>query len=193
MDRELLAAARKIYREAAPVLAVSLFAGLFAGAVLGERRMTRAFEDYPGLLLLLPAFLATRGNVYAALGARVSSGVHQGLLPPRFERDRRLGNAVVASVVNGVGISVFVAVVAWLLMGVLGRPAAPLSELVLITLVAGVLTSAVMIFGLLALIFQGYRRGIDPDNLVGPIVTTFGDVFGVAFLYVGVLTAAWVI
>ncbi len=68
----------RIYRESLPILVVSLAGGIFAGSVLGSAGMTEGFERFPGLLLLLPAFLATRGNVYGAMGARISSGLHQG-------------------------------------------------------------------------------------------------------------------
>lgn len=179
--------ALSIYRESLGILAVSLVGGLFAGAVIGTRGMTDVFARYPGLLLLLPAFLATRGNVYGALGARISSGLHQGLLPPSFTWNRRLVNAVTASIINGVLISVFIGFASWFILQVLGRQSASLTELVAIMLVAGALTSVVMIAGLLLLIFGGYRYGVDPDNLVGPIVTTLGDMFGVVFLYIGVL------
>jgi mgtE-like transporter len=179
--------AARVYKESVPILAVSLAGGLFAGSFIGTEGMTETFADYPGLLLLLPAFLATRGNVYGALGARISTGLHQGLIEPRFEREGRLVNAVVASFVNGVTVSVFIGAMSWLILRALGRESAALGELVGVTLVAGLLTSVVMIVGLLALVFAGYKRGIDPDNLVGPIVTTLGDMFGVVFLYVGVV------
>ena len=179
--------ATEIYKESIAILGVSLAGGLFAGAVLGGEGMTEALADYPGLLLLLPAFLATRGNVYGALGARISTGLHQGLIKPQFERDRRLVNAITASFVNGITISIFVGVMSWAILLALGQEAAALWKVVLITLVAGLLTSLVMIVGLLVLVFGGYKRGIDPDNLVGPIVTTLGDMFGVVFLFVGVL------
>jgi mgtE-like transporter len=179
--------AARIYKESVAILAVSLAGGLFAGSVIGTEGMTETFADYPGLLLLLPAFLATRGNVYGALGARISTGLHQGLIEPRFGRDRRLLNAVAASFVNGITVSVFVGFMSWLILRSLGRESAALGELVGVTLVAGLLTSLVMIVGLLVLVFGGYRRGVDPDNLVGPVVTTLGDMFGVVFLYVGVV------
>jgi mgtE-like transporter len=179
--------AARVYRESVLILFVSLAGGLFAGSVIGTDGMTEAFTEYPGLLFLLPAFLATRGNVYGALGARISTGLHQGLIEPRFVRDRRLANAVAASFVNGVTISVFVGVASWLILRSLGRESASLTELIGVTLVAGLLTSVVMIVGLLALVFAGYRRGVDPDNLVGPVVTTLGDMFGVVFLYAGVV------
>lgn len=179
--------ALRIYRESVGILAISLLGGLFAGAVLGTRNMTGVFVDYPGLLLLLPAFLATRGNVYGALGARLSSGLHQGLIQAKFTWNRRIMNAVVASFINGVTVSLFIGTLSWLILTVLGRDSAPLHELLGIVLVAGVLTSVVMVLGLLVLIFGGYRYGVDPDNLVGPIVTTLGDMFGVVFLYIGVV------
>ncbi|MDL5361878.1 magnesium transporter [Halalkalicoccus sp. NIPERK01] len=175
---------RSIYREALPVLLIALGGGLFAGLVL--ERILESVERFPGLLVMVPVFLATRGNVYGALGSRISSGLHQGLLEPRFERNDRLVNAVVASFVNGIGISVVIGVITWLALLLLGWESAALYELVGIMLIAGVLTSVVMIVGLLALIFAGYEYGYDPDNLVGPSVTTLGDVFGMLFLLLSV-------
>jgi len=174
----------EIYREALPVLLVSLAGGLFAGLVL--EGLVESVERFPGLLVMVPVFLATRGNVYGALGGRIASGLHQGLIAPRFEWDERLANAVVASLINGVGISVVIGVITWLALLVLGWESALLVELVAIMLIAGVLTSVVLIVGLLALIFAGFQYGYDPDNLVGPIVTTLGDIFGMLFLVLSV-------
>ena len=174
-----------IYRESLPILLIALGGGLFAGLVLEE--LLESVERFPGLLVMVPVFLATRGNVYGALGGRISSGLHQGLIEPRFEWNDRLVNAVVASFINGIGISIVIGFISWAALGVLGRDSAQLVELVGIMLIAGVLTSFIMIFGLLLLIFTGYKIGYDPDNLVGPIVTTLGDIFGMLFLLISVL------
>lgn len=175
-----------IYREAIPILLIALCGGLFAGLVLEE--ILESVERFPGLLVMVPVFLATRGNVYGALGGRISSGIHQGLIPPEFEWSDRLVSAVIASFINGIGISVIIGVISWAALQLLGRESAHLFELVGIMLIAGVLTSFILIFGLLALIFTGYKRGYDPDNLVGPIVTTLGDIFGMLFLLIAVFT-----
>jgi len=175
---------RSIYREALPVLLLTLVGGLFAGLVLEE--ILASVERFPGLLVMVPVFLATRGNVYGALGGRISSGLHQGLIAPRFEWNDRLANAVAASLVNGIGISVVIGVVTWLALLALGWESATLLEFVLVMLVAGALTSVVMVAGLLAVIFAGFEYGYDPDNLVGPVVTTLGDVFGMLFLLLSV-------
>lgn len=175
-----------IYREALPVLFVALFGGLFAGLVL--ERILESVERFPGLLVMIPVFLATRGNVYGALGGRIASGLHQGLLEPRFEYNERLVNAVIASFINGIGISIGIGIITWLGLTLLPEwDVAPLGELVAIMLISGVLTSVVLITGLLAILFAGYQRGYDPDNLVGPIVTTLGDIFGMLFLFIAVV------
>ncbi|GAB3420721.1 magnesium transporter [Haloparvum alkalitolerans] len=177
--------ARDVYRQALPVILVSLVAGLFAGTILGTETMRRGIGQVPGLLLLLPAFLATRGGVYGSLGARISTGLHQGLIEPDFALDRPLRNAVVASFVNGMTVSVFIAAVAFAVLRALGREGS-LLDLVGIMVVAGFLSAVLMLSVLLTVILLGYRRGLDPDNVIGPIVTTLGDVFGVAFLLVGI-------
>lgn len=176
---------RSIYRQALPVLLVALLGGLFSGVVLED--LLESAERFPGLLVMVPVFLATRGNVYGALGGRIASGLHQGLVPPAFEWNERLVNAVVASFVNAIVISAVIGVISWGALRLLGWPAAALYELVAIMLIAGTLTSVVLIFGLLAVLFAGYNAGYDPDNLVGPIVTTLGDIFGMLFLFVAVV------
>ena len=174
--------ARDVYRDALPVIVVSLVAGLFAGTVLGSETMREGIEQVPGILVLLPAFLATRGGVYGSLGARLGSALHQGLIEPRFDMgDRRLRNAVTASFINGMVVSVFIAIIAFLVLLLGGRDGS-LLQLVGIMAVAGFLSAILMLSVLVSVLFVGYRRGLDPDNLVGPIVTTLGDVFGVVFL-----------
>lgn len=185
--------ARQVYRQTLPVILISLGAGLFAGTILGSDAMRAGIERVPGILLLLPAFLATRGGVYGSLGARLSSALHQGLIRPRVDHeDWRLRNAVVASFTNGMVVSVFIGVAAFAVLVVLGRTGS-LATLVGVMLVAGALSAVVMLTVLIGVLFWGYRRGMDPDNLIGPIVTTLGDVFGVAFLLVGIFVVELVL
>ncbi|QFU81877.1 magnesium transporter [Natronorubrum aibiense] len=177
-----------VYKQALPVILVSLVAGLFAGTLLGTDTMRDGIESVPGVLLLLPAFLATRGGVYGSLGARLSSGLHQGLIDPQFKWNDRLRNAIVASFLNGMIVSIFIAVLAWSVLLVLGRDG-NLLELLIIMVIAALLSAFAMLGVLLTVIFKGYRRGLDPDNVIGPVVTTVGDVFGVAFLLIGITVA----
>ena len=178
---------RDAYREALPALSASLVGGLVAGVVLGGMRADLA--AVPGLLVLVPALLATRGNVYSSLGARIATALHQGIVAPRLSAlDDRLARACVAALANGLLASAFAAVAVFVALSVLpGFPAAaPLSGLVGVALVAGTLSGATLTVVIVTAVFAGYRRGYDPDTLVGPLVTTTGDVFGLLFLLVAV-------
>lgn len=182
-----------VYRAALPAILISLVAGLFAGTVLGTDWMREGIESVPGILLLLPAFLATRGGVYGSLGARLSSGLHQGVIEPTVNfDDQRLRNAVTASFINGMLVSVAIGVVAFVVLALLGDPG-NLLQLVAIMVVAGGLSAVLMLSVLVTVLFAGYRRGLDPDNLIGPIVTTLGDLFGVVFLLVGIVVVGLVL
>lgn len=171
----------RAYREALPVLLVSGAGGLFAGVVLGG--MEAELRTVDGLLLLVPALLATRGNVYGSLGARLASALHQGLIEPRLGFGaERVRVAVAAAVANGLLVSAFAAVAAVAILGALGRPGASLPVLVAIALLAGLLSGLVLSVTVVLVVFLGYRRGLNPDTLAGPVVTTTGDLVGVATL-----------
>ena len=177
--------ATEAYREGLPALSASLVGGLIAGVVLGGMR--GEFRAVPGLLVLVPALLATRGNVYGSLGARIATALHQGLVAPRLRTDDdRLQRAVAAAIANGLIASTFAAVVAYLILVGLGFQHAPLVTLVAIAILAGLLSGITLSLIVVVVVFAGYRRGYNPDTLVGPIVTTAGDVFGIAFLLLAV-------
>ncbi|MDS0295929.1 magnesium transporter [Halogeometricum luteum] len=185
-------AAVEAYREALPALVASLVGGLIAGVVLTGMRAE--LREVPGLLVLVPALLATRGNVYGSLGARIATALHQGLIEPRVTAgDRRLRAAAAAALGNGLLASTFAAVAAFLVLTALGAEVAPVGVLVGIAVLAGLMSGVVLIAVVVSVVFAGYRRGRNPDTLVGPIVTTTGDVFGVLFLLVAVRTVLAVV
>jgi len=171
------------YREAVPVLTVSASGGLFAGLVLGG--MGTELERIQGLLVLVPALLATRGNVYGSLGARLGSALHQGLIEPYVSvADERLRAAVIAAVSSGLLVSTLAAIMAFLLLTALGEPVAPVWMLVGVALISGLIGGAVLVTTVVTVVLVGYRRGYNPDTLAGPVVTTTGDVVGMTTLLV---------
>jgi mgtE-like transporter len=173
------------YREALPALAASAVGGLLAGLVLGGMRADLA--NINGLLVLVPALLATRGNVYGSLGARIATGLHQGLVEPRVVAgDERLRAAVAAAIANGLLASLFAAVATYVILTVLAGSPAPLPVLAGVALLSGLLSGIALSTVVVVVVFAGYRRGRDPDTLVGPLVTTAGDVFGLTFLLLAV-------
>jgi mgtE-like transporter len=105
------------------------------------------------------------------------------LIEPRVDwADERLRGAIGAALGNGVLVSVFAATVAWSILTVGNANPASLTTLVAIAMTAGLLSGIALTVAVVTVVFAGYRRGLNPDTLVGPIVTTTGDVFGIAFL-----------
>lgn len=169
------------YRSALPTILLSGLGGLLAGTILGG--MEAELQTIEGLLVLVPAFLAIRGSVYGSFGSRLSTALHQGLIEPAFRRDERLLNAAAAAILNGLFASTVAAVFTHLLLASLGRPVAPLGTLLFVALLGGLLAGVALTVVIVVVIFLGFRRGLNPDDLVGPAMTTAGDVFGMATLY----------
>lgn len=172
------------YREGLPAIAASAVGGLLAGVILGG--MGAQLEALPGLLVLVPALLATRGNVYGAFASRIASGLHQGLVDPRIRPDDRLQAAATAAMSNNLLASGVAAVLTVAVLRAIGKPVAGLPTLFGIAILAAFLAGIVLSVVVVVVMMLGFRRGIDPDTLVGPLVTTTGDVIGIGFLLVAV-------
>lgn len=174
--------AGRTYRQALPTITVSAAGGLLAGIVLSDMRAQLAVVR--GLLVMIPAFLAIRGSVYGSFGSRLSTGLHQGLIEPILATDDRLLAAVAAALLNGMAASVFAAILTYGVLTAFDIPVAPLAQLLMIAVVAGLLAGISLILLVIGIVFGGYQYGWDPDVLVGPAVTTGGDIFGMTSLYI---------
>lgn len=172
------------YREGAAPIGASAIGGLLAGVILGG--MQDQLAALPGLLVLVPALLATRGNVYGAFASRIASGLHQGLVDPHIRPDERLQAAVVAAMSNNLIASGLAAVLTVAILRWIDYPVAGLAELFGIAVLAAFLAGLVLTVVVIVVMLLGFQRGIDPDTLVGPLVTTTGDVIGIGFLLVAV-------
>lgn len=178
------------YRTAFPTVLVSSLGGIAAGLALSG--MEAEFRAVPGLLVMIPAFLAIRGSVYGSLGSRLSSGLHQGLIEPTFDLDRRVWNALAAALLNGITTSLLAAALTFGILTALGSSVASLPVLLAVAFLGGTLAGIALSGVVLLVVFVGYRRGSDPDNLVGPTVTTAGDVFGTLSLLVATRLVVWI-
>lgn len=170
------------YRSALPTIMLSAVGGLFAGTILGG--MERQLGAVPGLLVMVPVFLAIRGSVYGSLGSRISTALHQGLLRAELSLQPALRTAVAAALLNGILASLTAAALTFVTLGYLARPVAPLGRLVLIALLGGILAGLILSVVVVSVAVVGFRRGLNPDDIVGPAVTTAGDIFGIAALLV---------
>ncbi len=172
-------------RRGLAALLVAAFTGMVAGLVLGGA--TETLEALPGLLLLVPAAIDMRGNIYGALASRLSTAIHIG----EYERELRwrgfLGRQVEATSLLTVGTSVVIAAVAWLFAAALGLPTIPIWDLVVIATVGGVLSSVFLLVLTVALSRFAQARDWNMDDVAAPTITVAGDVLTVPALLLATL------
>ncbi len=170
-------------RQGLVALALNSSTSLAAGAVLGS--LTHTFERRPGMLLLVPAAIGLRGNVFGSLGNRVSTSIHAGELQLRLRRSTVLGQNVLAAAALTVGMSVALVLIAALISVGLGLgPTIGLADLALVSVGGGALASLPVLAATLGLAAGAVRFGWDLDNVTAPLVSTLGDVLTLPALWV---------
>ena len=153
-----------------------------AGAVLGA--IVGTLEDLPGLLVMIPAAIGLRGNIFGALGNRISTAIHTGAFRVSFRRETVLSQNVLASLSLTIVLSFALAAIAKIVsigFGVEGTIG--MLDLALISIVGGVLASLVVLAATIVLSVGAVNRGWDLDNLVAPTVSTLGDVVTIPALF----------
>src|SRR6184192_4083041 len=76
-------------------LLVSSAGDLLAGLTLGA--ITHTLEALPGLLVLVPAAIGMRGNIFGALGSRLGTAIHTGTFSLARRRDTIVGQNVLSA------------------------------------------------------------------------------------------------
>ncbi len=180
--RALLGPSAEGARQSLVALFVNSSTSLVAGAVLGS--ITGTLEQLPGLLVLVPAAIGLRGNVFSALGNRLSTSIHVGTFRLSVRRDTLLGQNVTAAMVLTVAMSLLLAVVAKTVAVALGvMNTISVLDLAMISILGGALASLVVLIATIALAAGSVRFGWDLDNVTAPIVSTLGDVLTLPALW----------
>ncbi|MGH9289032.1 MAG: magnesium transporter [Acidimicrobiales bacterium] len=173
-------------RQSLVALGLNSSTSFVAGAFLGS--ITGTLERYPGLLVLVPAAIGLRGNIFGSFGNRLSTSIHAGTFRWSLRRETVLGQNVLASMLLTMAISLALAVVAKAIAVGLGIvDSIDLLSMSTVSIVGGVLGSLVVLAAALGLTGGAVRYGWDLDNVTAPLVSTLGDVLTLPALYLGTL------
>lgn len=178
---------KRTYREFEEIFVsefISVTGGIIAGAMLASAVDKLAL--IPGILILLPGFLEMRGNIGGSLAARLSVALHLKLIDHEKHPHIRKQNVWAASAL-AIIVSLFLGLVAYagtLLFFKINYP-----QIIIVSLIAGIVSNIVLIPITTWTTIWLFRKGFDPDNIMGPYITTLGDVVSVAAL----LLAIWVV
>lgn len=132
----------------------------------------------------MPAAIGLRGNVFTALGNRLSTAVHAGLFRFSLRPGTLLGQNVSASLVLTLSMSLLLALVAKAVgVGLRIEDTVALTDLALVSILGGMLASLAVLGFTLALAAGSVRFGWDLDNVNAPLVSTMGDVLTLPALW----------
>jgi mgtE-like transporter len=171
-----------ILLQATPVVILTSVGELFAGSILGK--MHERLDLIPGLIILVPAVMGLRGNIGTALGSRISTSLHLGLVGRRFSFNKFNMSNVGAGFTLSLLVSVIIGVFARLVCHIFGLPSIPLVNLLLIAILASAMASVVLIPFTVTLTYFAFNKRLDPDNIVAPIIGMVGDIITVAVVFI---------
>jgi mgtE-like transporter len=158
-----------------------LFAGLMFASQLG------IFELSPWVITLYPIVISAKGVGSGLLSGRLSTGLHLGTIQTRFFGNTKNFNKliealIVLTLVTSVTICAISLVFGYLLWGITLADFPAILSIVIATMALGLLLS----FLTIKVSFISFERGLDPDVVVYPVMSTIADVF-ITFCYIAVI------
>ncbi len=170
---------QNIIRESLPLLVLLCFLEVIGGRLLDVSMET--FIALPVLLAAVPLINGLGGNLGSVLGARVSSALHTGYMKASVY-DENMRKNVLEAISLGLFLFLFFSVFMPAMFLFTGRETFPLLRVALILFVTGLLLTLIVVCtGVLSAIIS-FRFGVDPDNVVVPIITTLADLSGIIIL-----------
>ena len=181
--------AKEMLKQSLPLLVFCGIGGIVAGSTLSA--MMDILRDIPGLIVVIPAVIALRGNISTAFGSRLGSAYHLGVINSENLWNEELKQNILGSLSLSFLMAFVIGFLAYVTSLLLNVQPDPL-QLILIVILAAVMSGLILTALTIIIIYFVFRRGFDPDNVTGPALATFGDmitmlcIFGAALLLGGI-------
>ncbi len=164
---------RNIVRQSTPILFICSILGTLAGGILNSSITTLLSNQT--LLTLVPLFSGESGGLVSVLSARLSSGLHSGLIEAKLRPEK--------STLENFGIVIALSVVMFPVIGFLAETSTIIFNnlgvtylnAILISFISGMIVIGIMLFIVFYISTISYRKGLDPDNIVIPLSTSLTD------------------
>ncbi len=176
---------KKIVKQSIPTLLLSSIFGTAAGTILTDRLII--ILQNPSILMLIPLFSDEGGNLVSILGARLSSGLHTGIIDSSL---KPTGQALVNfGIIFTLAIMIYptIGFLAHFASVLLGVPSPGINVMVLISFLAGMILIPLLMIMAFYLNIISYKKGLDPDNIVVPLATSMTDPIATTILVIIVL------
>lgn len=153
---------------------IAALTSLMAGLTLAG--FDHRIEAIEGLFVLIPVSIGMRGNIFGALAARLGTSIHSGLFETSSKRSGLLFQNIYAAATLTIATSVTMGLLGRAVAGLLGIATLSVWDFVVITVVGGVLSSAIVLALTIYLSITSYNKGWDLDSVGAPLITAMGDV-----------------
>ncbi|MHA2037260.1 MAG: magnesium transporter [Promethearchaeota archaeon] len=166
----------KIIKETFPSEIVSIIGDILAGIILSL--LIIRFASFLVLILMIPALLSLRGNLSGPFIARTSRDLVIGAFSKRTWFENVLATYTLA-VITAVFIGVFSIVFN---LTIFKLTILPIQYFILIPIISIVLTLSISIPCSVGLNYLAFRKGLNPNNVVNPVMTAIDD-FSTVFCF----------
>jgi len=158
-----------------------LFAGFMVASQLGVFRLS------PWAIALYPAIVSAKGVIGGLLSGRLSTALHLGTVYPRFFGNTKsfyklIEALIVITLVTSVAISAISMVFGYIFWGITLVDFPAILSVVVATMAIGLFLSLIT----MKVAFISFQKGLDPDIVVYPIMSTIADIF-ITLCYIVVL------
>ena len=161
---------------------ISVTGGIIAG--LGLSMFIDKIIVHPGAFILIPGLLEMRGNISGTMAARLSSALHTHRLNPEITHSKIIRDNSIASFTLALIVGFILGIVAFIATNLVFGIAH--YQLIAISVIAAFLSTLFMLPLTTLAVFWLFKHGFDPDDIMGPYVTTIGDIIMIVALYVAV-------
>jgi len=158
----------------ASIAALSGFGDLLAGFILGSLLPT----GIPWAAALYPPLIGARGAIAGSIIGRLTSALNVGLIEPNLSKENEKLWEILSS---GISASILASIIASIPLIISGLSIHPIT-VVLVSLVTINGSTLLLIPLNLGISFFAFKRGLDPDIIVYPTMSTIADIV-VTLLY----------
>ncbi len=172
---------KKIVKNSIPILTIAVFIEIFAGQILQGN--LQKLMLLPVFLISIPVINGVGGNIGSILGARLASGLHVGYIEYSI-KDKNMHNNFLSSLFIGLVTYAILAILIYYISS-LGNIQMSMGLLEFVSIVLGTGILLILMISIISVLtaFWSFKKGLDPDDIVAPVVTTAGDTLGIVFLF----------
>jgi mgtE-like transporter len=174
-------AERRTIRHGLISLVGATAAEVAAGVALGA--ITGTLEHVPGMLVLLPAANSIRGSIFGALSSRLGTSIHTGMFERSGRRESMLYQNIYSATVLTLSVSFVLGLLAKGIAAALGLPSVSVVDLVVISVLGGIVSSAIVGAMAIVLALAAHSYGWDLDSVATPAITAIGDMVTIPALF----------